>query len=498
VSDFPDTVPGLLAWRAARDPQAPWLFFEGRTWTLRDVCAEVERYAVALQARGVTKGDRVAVLLGNTPETLFSWFATNHLGAIAAIVNPAHKPAELTGIFGLVSPRVIVVDALRATVKASLDGWLSAEKPMLVAPAELEGKGPPPPAQAEPDDVCVLIPTSGTTGAPKAVMQTHRTYALTAEAFPDWLGLQHDDRLLAAMPLFHINAQAYSTMGALASGSLALLRRFSASRFWEEAAALGATQFNSVGAMLHILLRVEPRRADREHTLRSCYAALALPEATHRAFEDRFGVSLSVGYGMSETTYGTIWPRGEARDARAYGTMGRLRQHPRLGEVNRARVVRDDGTEAASGEAGELWLQNPATMAGYFGDPAATARALDGGWLRTGDLVRRDERGTFTFVSRRKEMLRRRGENVAAAEIEAVLAAFPGVQEVAVVGVPSDLGEDDIVAYVVPVPGAPLESDALIAWAKSRLADFKIPRTIEVRDALPHTATGRIAKHLLA
>jgi crotonobetaine/carnitine-CoA ligase len=350
-----------------------------------------------------------------------------------------------------------------------------------------------------PDDVAVLIATSGTTGAPKAVMQTHRTYALTAEAFPAWLGLGEADRLLAALPLFHVNAQAYSTMGALGAGAgLALLPRFSASRFWPDARRLGATQVNAVGAMIHILLKGDPQPGDRDHAMRIVYSALALPEAQHRAFEERFGVTMTVGYGMSETTFGTVWPLGEAP---RHGTMGRLRQHPRLGEINRARVLRDDGTDAADGETGELWLSNPATMAGYWRDPQQTAAALaagpDGSWLHTGDLVRRDTDGFYTFVARKKEVIRRRGENVAAAEIEAVLLSHPAVGEAAAVGVPSDLGEDEIVAYVAPRPGAAIDVEALRAFARERLADFKVPSVFHVRDALPRTATERVAKHLL-
>jgi crotonobetaine/carnitine-CoA ligase len=347
-----------------------------------------------------------------------------------------------------------------------------------------------------PDDVAVLIATSGTTGAPKAVEQTHRAYTLTAEAFPWWVGLGEADRLLAALPLFHINAQAYSTMGALgARASLALLPKFSASAFWSDARRLGATEVNAVGAMVHILLKTEPRATDREHGVRRVYAALALPEEQHRAFEERFGATMTVGYGMSETTFGTVWPRGEPP---RYGTMGKLRQHPTLGVISRARVVRDDGSDAADGEAGELWLSSPATMRGYFGDPAATAEARDGEWLKTGDLVRRDDGGTFTFVARRKEVLRRRGENVSAAEIENVLLAHPSVREAAAVGEPSELGEDDIVAYVAAREGMTIDVDALRAWTKERLADFKVPSRFEVRDALPRTATERIAKHLLS
>jgi crotonobetaine/carnitine-CoA ligase len=239
--------------------------------------------------------------------------------------------------------------------------------------------------------------------------------------------------------------------------------------------------------MIHILLKGAPTC---HHAVRLCYAALALPEAQHRAFEERFGLTMTVGYGMSETTFGTIWPRGVAR----YGTMGALRQHPRLGAINRARVVAADGSDA---DEGELFIANPATMKEYWGDPGASAAAREGEWLKTGDLVRRDAEGFFTFVARKKEVIRRRGENVSAAEIEAALLAHPSVREAAAVGRPSELGEDEIVAYVAPHEGGAIDVDALRAFLKERLADFKIPSAIHVRSSLPRTATERIAKHLL-
>ena len=494
---FPETIPDLLAWRAARAGGDPWLRYEGDSWTLGDVVDQADRFAVGLAERGVVQGDRVAMLLGNRPATLFSWFGANRLGAIAAPLNAALKVPEIAGLLRLERPRVLVCTeehtALGEAASLELD---AQQRPFIASPDALAAGGSEAfRVDVRPDDVAVLIATSGTTGAPKAVMQTHRTYALTAEAFPAWLGLGPADRLLAALPLFHINAQAYSVMGALGAGAgLALLPKFSASRFWDEARRLEATQVNLIGAMLHILLKGEPQHGDRDHTVKTVYAALALPEAQHRAFEDRFGVSVVVGYGMSETTFGTVWPRGLAPK---YGAMGRLRQHPRLGVINRARVVRDYGTDASDGEAGELWLANPAIMRGYWGDPGQTEAALEGGWLRTGDLVRRDGDGDYTFVARRRDVIRRRGENVAAAEIENALLAHPAVAEAAAVGVPSELGEDEIVAYVAPRPGASIDVEALRAWARARLADFKVPSVIHVRDALPKTATERVAKHLL-
>lgn len=446
----PETIPELLASRVVHAPDRPWLFFENRQWTHAEVSRCVERYAAGLASRGVMRGDTVALVAANRPETIFTWFAANHLGARALVLNPALKEPEQAAMFAAANARVVLRSADEA---AALD---------------IEGTAPAVAAQA--GDVAVLLATSGTTGAPKLIPQTHRVLALTAEAVPSWLGLAAEDRLLTALPLFHINAQAYSALGSLGAGaSLVILPKFSASRFFEDAKRTGATVFNAVGAMIHILLASEPRASDRDHRLRLCYSALALPEAQHRAFEERFGVRMIVGYGMSETTFGTIWPLdGPPR----YGTMGVLRQHPRLGVVNEARL----------GDDGELFLKNPAT---------------NGEWLATGDIVRRDADGYFTFVSRKKDVIRRRGENVAAGEVEAVLLQHPCVLEAAVIAAPSKLGEDEIVAYVAPREDAAIDVESVTAFCRERLADFKVPSAIHVRDALPKTPTQRIAKHLL-
>jgi crotonobetaine/carnitine-CoA ligase len=210
---FPETISDLLEWRAAEAGGAPWLSFEGDSWTLGEVLGEVDRIAVGLAERGVGPGERVAISSGNRPELPFTWFAANWLGAIFVPLNPAYKKDEVDAILRLVAPRVLVTD------------------PAVLARS---GRGAPR-ARVSPDDVAVLLATSGTTGAPKAVMQTHRTYALTAEAFPSWVGLTATDRALVTLPLFHINAQAYGVMGALGAGaSLALLPRFSARSFWQD------------------------------------------------------------------------------------------------------------------------------------------------------------------------------------------------------------------------------------------------------------------------
>ena len=402
----------------------------------------------------------------NDPRYVFLWLASAYLGAIYVAVDPRQTEGELSGLIGQVEPALVVTDA-------NLDE-------LFAEPGEIDGPGP-----ATHDDPAVLIPTSGTTGRSKLVTQTHRAYTMAAEGFPWWLGLTDEDRLMTALPLFHINAPAYSVLGSVAArASLVLLPRFSASGFFDSARRYGATQFNAIGAMLEILMRQPERPDDADNPIRLAYAGPTPPEDRHLEFERRFGLRLTSGYAMSETPYGTVWPHG----TRPYGTLGVPRQHPALGEVNEARVNAE----------GELELRNPAVMKGYWGMPEETAAVLgEDGWLKTGDLVRENPDGTYTFLGRKKEVIRRRGENVAPAEIEAALASHPDVVEVAVVGVPSELSEEDIKAFVVMRDGAEADFEALREWAAERLTPFKVPTQYEALDELPHTATGRVAKHRL-
>src|SRR6202451_1386685 len=274
------------------------------------------------------------------------------------------------------------------------------------------------PAGPSPDDLAVLIPTSGTTGRSKLVMQTHRAYVLAGEGFPYWMELTAQDRLMTSLPLFHINAPAYSVMGSLACGAgLVLLPRFSASGFLDAARRHGATEFNAIGAMLEILMRQPERPDDPDTPLRLCYTGPAPERERQLEMEARFGLRIVAGYAMSESPYGLIWPRG----TRPFGTLGAPRQHPGLGVVNEVRVVDDGGRDLGPGETGELLLRNPAVTPGYWGMPEEQGRAISDGWLRTGDLVTVDDGGTYTFVARKKEVLRRRGENLSPAEVEEAL-----------------------------------------------------------------------------
>ncbi|HMC68677.1 MAG TPA: AMP-binding protein, partial [Mycobacteriales bacterium] len=271
------------------------------------------------------------------------------------------------------------------------------------------------------------------------------------------------------------------------------LPRFSASAFLDAARRHGATEFNAIGAMLEMLMRQPAREDDADTTLRLAYTGPSPQREWQEAFEQRFGLRVVCGYAMSESPYGLIWPHG----TRPFGTLGTARQHPRHGVVNEARVVDDDGDEVATGGTGELLLRNPVVTPGYYGMPDETARTVVDGWLHTGDLVTPNTDGTYTFVARKKEVVRRRGENVAPAEIEDAILAHPDVAECAVVGVESELTEEEIKAWVVLAEGCSPDFVALRQWAAQRLTAFKVPRFWQAVGALPRTPTARVAKHQL-
>ena len=515
--EYSGTIPRLLAAAAGRDGGGVWIRSDDGTVTFGGAVAAVGLTAAALQAAGVRKGDLVMLTARTTPPYLLSWLALTALGAVAVAVNPRSSAAELAGLIRQVEPRLLVTDAGlgelvagarrdRGPSGAQMPGtapfppecdvhWLvPAEWNDSAAMADAARRVALPDAGVVPDDLAVLIPTSGTTGRSKLVMQTHRAYAMAGEGFPFWMELTAADRMLTTLPLFHVNAPAYSVMGSLACGAgLVLAERFSASAFLDTARRHGATEFNAIGAMLEMLMR-QPERPDEAGTpLRLCYTGPAPERDRQLEIERRFGLRIVVGYAMSESPYGLIWAHG----SRPYGTLGTVRQHPVVGTINHARVIDEAGTVLGPGGTGELELRNPVLTPGYWGMPAETAAVRDGDWLRTGDLVTAGRDGTYTFISRVKEVIRRRGENLSPLEVEDVLDRHPAVLESAVVGVPSELSEEDVKAFIVPADGAELDFMVLREYAADRLAAFKVPRYWQQIGQLPRTPTARVAKHRL-
>jgi crotonobetaine/carnitine-CoA ligase len=487
------TLPGLLASRAAAGGDRVFLLHDGRTWTWDAFRAATEAAAAGLASRGIGEGDRVAVLAPTSDATAILLFALARLGAILVPVNPDLGIDEARYILDHARPSAVAVVAqTRATARAACAAWTFGLEDELLAFA---AAAPAPPLRAAPDATCAILYTSGTTGFPKGVMHAQRSFVLAGEAFVERMHLSAEDRLLCVLPLYHVNALFYSLGGAVAAGaSLVLARRFSASGFWRLAADTGATCVNIIAAVGAILAR-RPRAELVPHRLVKVYGAPVAPDVAD-TFRRDFGVPTIIeGYGMTEVPGAANVPfLGPHR----IGTIGRPAVHPdpriRFAEL---RVVDDAGRDVGDGVVGELLVRTPIAMQGYYRDPDATAAAFRDGWFVTGDLVRRDADGFYTFVARKKDIIRRRGENIAGAELDRVLGAHPDIVEAAAVAVPAELGEDEILAVVVPRPGAALAAADVAAWCAERLAPIKVPRYVAFADELPHTPTHRVAKFKL-
>lgn len=497
-----ETVEGVLHARADATPDAPFVWHLGNQVTYGEQLARAEQAAAALASRGVGRGDAVALMLPNCLEFLDLWFGCALLGAVLVPVNTALKGAGLEYIVRHSDARVVVVDepattryeaalgadhAIQRFVRGSAAGWDRIDDLLAGAYALA------PQAAAEPRDLASVLYTSGTTGLPKGVMNCHGAYVTTAREFTQHhVRVRADDVFYTSLPLFHVNAQMLTTVGSLVSGRpMVLAARFSASRFFDEIREHDATIFNYIGAMLTMLHKQPARPDDRENRVRLAIGGAA-PKELWPAFERRFGLTILEIYGLTETA---TYCMGNPPDDIRTGTIGK--------PVSWSEVMikRDDGTEAEPGEPGEIVIRakRPDVLfQGYYKNPEATAAAmLEGGWFRSGDHGVRREDGYCVFLDRLKDCIRRRGENISSYEIERVLDSHPAVAESAAIGVPSELGEEEVLVVVVPKEGDVPDPAELIAFCSDRMAGFMVPRYVRFRDELPKTATERVQKFQL-
>jgi crotonobetaine/carnitine-CoA ligase len=472
IDETGQTVPEFLIRSAELWPDQVWVRTPDGAASRATVLDRARHVAGGLRAAGVRPGDRVVLAAPNSVDFLVAWFAAMFVRAPVLAVNPRAAAAELAAVAAGLEPRLIMApDAEVATLTA--------------APAD--------PLPAGPEEHVAFLQTSGSTGTPKFIIRTHLMYTLAAEAFPWWLGLVDRDVMLTTLPLAHGNAQLYSTLGSLGLGAtLALLPGFSATTFWDDAVAYRATQFNAVGAMLEILMQRPPSPAEAEHRVRLCYTAPAPSRQRQLAIEARFNLHLVLGYSQSEAGgFGLVMP---LQGAPRYGSMGRPRQHPRLGTVTAARVVNAEGTELGEDTVGELEIRNPTATPGYLGRPEESAALQRDGWLRTGDLAWRDAEGFYYFGGRSKELIRHKGENLSPSEVERVLEDHPAVAVAAVIGVPSELSEEDVKAFVILESGSTASPAELFDWAEHRLPPYKCPRYLEIVTDMPTTDNHKVAK----
>lgn len=500
------TLETLLARADQRWGDRSFLIEEDGGITFSQFRQRVECLAGALYARGIRRSDLVGVLLPNGPELLYSWFALARLGSIMVPLHPQLVPAEVEpllrhlNVVHLISDQVHMdAHASRLQLRLKVVSGRARSNGALPFDQLLDSPERAPSGEPRPDDLTTLLHTSGTTGRPKAAALPQAGYVLPALEFAKWMQVTPEDRFLGVLPLFHMAGGAFA-VSALASGaSLVLVDHFSAHNFWDQVRRHEITLTRHLGQMLAVLCKLPATDLDRDHQLRAVYGGGARRDIAE-AFTARFGAEVVEGYGLSETN--TVL-RNELGAGRV-GSIG----HPLY--FARVRIADAHGRELGPGEKGEIQVQrNPVMMTGYYGDEERTAKAFDGEWFHTGDLGYHDEDDYFYFVGRKKEVIRRRGENLSPGEIETVLEALPEVAEAAVIGVPDEVGGEEAKAFVVlqqecrddATDSVRFEQrvNLLVDHCHQRLAEFKIPRFFELcAEPLPRTATNKIQRAQLA
>jgi crotonobetaine/carnitine-CoA ligase len=482
----------VILQRVSDHPAQTWLKWQDSRYTWAEALSNIRRAANGFLELGVQPGERVAIMMPNRPEFLWAHFGLTFMGGISVPVNISQRGPVLSHILrdsGAVA--VVLQDDLQEALTA-VRGDLAALRTAVVlgrktGSSDEDFERLMASSDADPD---VTIPggaagggmmyTSGTTGPPKGVVTTKGDWTPIARLL-DASGVQPGETMYTSLPLYHGNALGVSTVGSIMlDAKLALAPRFSASRFWDDCRRFEAVEFNTLGGMISILLKQPSDGRDRDHAVRIVLSAGCPPDRWDQ-FEQRFGVRIIEWFGMVDS------PGILLNDVGKRGSMGRSG----VAGVEFA-VVGEDGRPLGPGQVGELVFRHPGgRMTHYQNLPEATEHAYRGGWFHSGDLASYDADGFFYYRGRKKESMRRLGENISAWEIESVLNAHPAVLETAAHAVPSELGEDEIKACVVLRPGAVLTAEELLNFCQGQLAYFAVPRYVEFMAELPKTATQR-------
>ncbi|GAA4863792.1 AMP-binding protein [Pseudonocardia benzenivorans] len=504
------TLRDLLDERTARTPEKTYLVYEDAEGTITEFSylefsRRVDELAAGLAALGVGKGDRVTIHLRNSPEVLEAWFALATLGAVFVPSNVANTAGEIQHVVSYSGSVAVITQPLFADVVARAVAECPTVRHTLMARTETAPEGTlllddqrlagatPPDNGVGPDDVVEMIFTSGTTARPKGVLLTHANALHSGERSSRALLLDSSERCLTSLPVFHVNAQSLTVLSSLTVGGTAIvLEEYRATKFWDQVRAHKATQISLVAMQARTLLAQPPRDTDDQHDVRRVFYALNITTDERDSFEKRYGVELVNGYGLSEAmTLVTVAP--------VFGP----KRWPSIGVPLHDRVVKlvdAEGNEVPRGEVGEIVVQGRpgrTLMLGYHNDPEATARTLVDGWLHTGDNAYVDEKGYFYFFDRGKDMIKRAGENVSTVEVESVLLDHPEIVEAAVIGVVDPIRDEAVKAFVALAAGSTLTVEAIQEHCATRLARFKVPTIVEIRDELPKTSIGKIEKKLL-
>ncbi|CAM3653225.1 fatty acid--CoA ligase family protein [Mesobacillus zeae] len=489
----------------------PAYYFMDQASTYAELDAAVTRFASGLEQLGIKKGDHIAVLLGNSPHFIISLYGALRLGATVIPINPVYTEDEISFILLNGDVKAVVCLDLMMPLAEKMQKHLPEVQQFIIcesgqgggsnaggmtdkmkAFADVVSIGSPNyegPDLGE-DDTAIILYTSGTTGKPKGAMLTHRNLFSNAQDVADYLKINEDDRVVTALPMFHVFCLTVVLNAPLMNGgTLLIVPRFSPKEIFRLAKKYEPTVFAGVPTMYNFLYQYPEGDAEDMKSLRLCISGGAsLPVALLENFEKKFNVAVSEGYGLSEASPVTCFnPLDRPRKA---GSIGRS-----IVNVEN-KVVSELGEEVTPGEVGELIVRGPNVMKGYYKMPEETAAAIREGWLYTGDLARMDEEGYFYIVDRKKELILVGGYNVYPREVEEVLYSHPDVVEVAVLGVPDPNFGEAVRSFVVSKNPALTEED-LISYCREHLAKYKVPNSIEFLAELPKNTTGKILRRAL-
>ncbi|MEW6441001.1 MAG: AMP-binding protein [bacterium] len=500
----------LLEKRASEYEDKTYLVFNDQETSYREFDRQVNRVANALTRLGVTKGTHVNVHLGNCPEFLQTFFALTKIGAVLNPSNLALTGNELKYILDHAEAEISITSTwFKDLIKSLRPSCKNLQRIVVIGEEESEGgviswdemmRDTSATFRADvsstPDDMAVLMYTTGTTALPKGVMLSHQNITSAGYSWMWAAGFTPKDRTLAGFPLFHANALVFSCVGSMAhGGSVLLLERMTFANLMELARRYNVTHFNFAGPAMALMMWLPEDPKDPVNPVRVVHCAMGSPELVE-AWARRFQIQVVMAYNLTECTLATGTPISGPNRVKP-GSIGWAA--PSAPYPTEIRVVDPMGNDTPVGVAGEIIVRGPAVMKGYYKEPSRTAEAIKDGWLHTGDLGWRDEDDCLWFSDRLKDVVKVRGENVSSVEVEEAIGAHPKVAEVAVLGVgEAASGAQEIVASMVLTHGENAETvppQEIIEWCKQRLAKFKIPRFYNYRDEpLPRVGGIKISK----
>jgi crotonobetaine/carnitine-CoA ligase len=498
--------------KAALHGERTFVQFEGRKLSYRDLDVLSNRIANGFIQMGVEKSTHVAFMLDNKPEILLIYIALGKLGAVSVPINTAAKGELLAYYLTQSDSEMLIADAalverlapiagrvpkLKKIILLTEDGVPAAHAAGLELPQSdfgtlLKAPDARPKAEVRFCDLHSLLYTSGTTGPSKGNMSTHAHALSCGFELAQTYGYRPDDVLYVCLPMFHGNAWLCSVLPALvADASIAVSRRFSASSFWDDIRRYGVTQFNSLGAMTNFIWSRPPDPRDRDHKVRQVMV-VPTPQQFYQDFEKRFGIKFTSVYALTDC--GMVTARGPNDPPGKWASGGKACEHVEI------RIVDDDDFELPRGQTGEIVIRTmqPWIYAqGYYNMAEATVRTFRNLWFHTGDRGYMDEDGYIYFVDRKKDAIRRRGENISSYEVEQIILKHPAVLDVAAFPMRSEHSEDEVMVSVVTREGQTLSEAALIEHCNENMAYFMVPRFVEFVAELPKTMTEKVEKYKL-